>query len=347
MNDTFLKACRGEKVPYTPIWIMRQAGRILAEYRAIQKKADFMTMCKTPELAAEVTLLPVKLLGVDAAIFFSDILTTVEPMGMELKFFPDKGPLFMNPIRKKADIDRLVVPDPEEKLAFVPKAVKILVKELKNKVPLIGFAGAPFTMAAFMVEGAGSPRYLITKRLMFEEPKAFHKLLDKVIRLTILYMKSQLDAGAPAIMLFDTCAGQLGPVDYAEFNLPYVQKIIKALKPAGAPVIYYASGCGGLAELVSKSGADVIGVDWRISLGQAVKRLGKKVVVQGNLEPQVLFSSKKKIEERVLDVLGGGSKAKGHIFNLGDGILPDTPVENVRFLIDTVHRLSRRKQSRA
>lgn len=343
MNDTFLKACRGEKVSYTPIWIMRQAGRFLPEYRAIQKKADFMTMCKTPELAAEVTLLPVKLLGVDAAIFFSDILTTVEPMGMDLKFFPDKGPLFMNPIRTAADIDRLIVPDPEEKLAFVPKAVKILVKELRNKVPLIGFAGAPFTMAAFMVEGAGSSRYVITKRLLFQEPKAFHKLLDKVTKLTIAYMKSQIHAGAPAVMLFDTCAGQLGPVDYAEFNLPYVQKIIKALKPTGVPVVYYANGCGGLAEMVGKSGADVIGVDWRISLNQAVKRLGKSIAVQGNLEPQVLFASKKKIEERVGEVLSGGSKARGHIFNLGDGILPDTPVENVKFLIDTVHRLSRQK----
>jgi uroporphyrinogen decarboxylase len=343
MNDTFLKACRGEKVPYTPVWIMRQAGRFLAEYRTIQKKADFMTMCKTPELAAEVTLLPVNLLGVDAAIFFSDILTTVEPMGMELKFFPDKGPLFVNPIRTVADIERLVVFDPEDKLAFVPKAVKILVKELENKVPLIGFAGAPFTVAAFMVEGAGSPRYLITKRMLFEEPKAFHILLDKVSRLTTAYMKSQIKAGAPAVMLFDTCAGQLAPADYAEFNLPYVQKIVEALKPTGVPVIYYANGCGGLAELVGRSGADVIGVDWRISLDQAVKRLGKGVSVQGNLEPQVLFASKEKIEERVKDVLDGGSRARGHIFNLGDGILPDTPVENVRFLIDAVHRLSRRK----
>ncbi|MEW6142903.1 MAG: uroporphyrinogen decarboxylase [Chloroflexota bacterium] len=343
MNDTFLKACRGEKVPYTPIWIMRQAGRFLPEYRAIQKKTDFMTMCKTPDLAAEVTLLPIKLLGVDAAIFFSDILTTVEPMGMDLKFFPDKGPIFMNPIRTTADIDRLVVPDPEEELAFVPKAVKILVKELSNKVPLIGFAGAPFTMAAFMVEGAGSPRYLITKRLLFEEPKAFHKLLEKVTKLTTAYMKSQINAGAPAVMLFDTCAGQLGPVDYAEFNLPYVQKIVKALKSTGVPIVYYANGCGGLAELVGKSGADVIGVDWRISLAQAVKRLGKNVTVQGNLEPQVLFSNKKKIKERVKEVLSGGSGARGHIFNLGDGILPDTPVENVRFLINTVHRLSRQK----
>lgn len=343
MNDTFLKACRGEKVPYTPIWIMRQAGRFLPEYRAIQKKADFMTMCKTPELAAEVTLLPVDLLGVDAAIFFSDILTTVEPMGMELKFFPDRGPLFMNPVRTVADIDRLVVPDPEEELAFVTRAIRILVGELKNKVPLIGFAGAPFTMAAFMVEGAGSSRYLITKRLMFEEPGAFHRLLDKVTSLTTAYMKLQIDAGAPAVMLFDTCAGQLGPVDYADFNLPYVQKIIRALRPAGVPVIYYANGCGGLAELVARSGADVIGVDWRVSLGQAVRRLGSGVAVQGNLEPQVLFSDRGKIEERIREVLDGGSGAMGHIFNLGDGILPDTPVDNVRFLIDTVHRLGRRQ----
>ena len=343
MNDVFLRACRGEKVPYTPVWIMRQAGRFLPEYRAVQKKADFMTMCKTPELAAEVTMLPVDLLGVDAAIFFSDILTTVEPMGMKLKFLDDKGPVFLNPVRTVADIERLVVPDPEEKLAFVPKAVKILVRELKDRVPLIGFAGAPFTMASFMVDGAGSSRYLITKRLLFEEPRAFHRLMSKITKLTIAYLKTQIKAGAPSAMLFDTCAGQLTPVDYSEFNLPYIKQIINALKPMGAPIIYYANGCSGLAELVGQSGADVIGVDWRINLDEAVKRLGKKQVVQGNLEPLVLYAGKKQIEARASDVLERGAGARGHIFNLGDGILPDVPVENVKHLINTVHRISRRK----
>jgi uroporphyrinogen decarboxylase len=343
MNDTFLKACRGEKTAYTPVWIMRQAGRFLPQYRAIHDKYGFLQMCRTPELAAKATMLPVDLLGVDAAIFFSDILTTVVPMGMDLKWENAKGPYFGNPVRSKADVDHLIVPDPEKTLSFVPKAVKILVRELKNKVPLIGFAGAPFTVSAFMIENPGNPRYTRTKKFMYEDPKAFHKLVGKVAKLTTEYLRSQIKAGANSVMLFDTCAVTLGPTDFTEFNLRYVNEVINGLKDEGVPIIYYVTGTAGLVEKVKECRADVIGVDWRLDLDLAAKRLGKKFTLQGNLDPFALFASKPLMERHVKEVLAKGAAARAHIFNLGDGILPDTPVANVKAMINAVHRLSRTK----
>ncbi len=343
MNDVFLKACRGEKVPYTPVWLMRQAGRYLKQYQKIRKKVDFLTLCKTPELAADVTLQPIDALGVDAAILFSDILIPVEAMGMSLRFYERKGPVFKKPVRRKEDIDRLIVPDPEEKTGFVMETIRILKRKLN--VPLIGFSGAPFTLATYMVEGGTSKNFLLTKRMMFQEPQLYTSLMDKITETVIRYLSAQIDAGAQALQLFDTWAGVLSPQDYREFALPYVRRIIDVLRRGGfsgeqIPIIYFVGQCAGLLEGIRESGADVIGIDWRINIDDAINRVGKDISVQGNLDPCALFLPKDEIEERVGDILNRASSARGHIFNLGHGVLPETPVKNVVAMVEMVHRLS-------
>jgi len=342
MNDTFLRACRGEKTDYTPIWMMRQAGRFLPQYRKVSEKYGFLAMCRTPELAAEVTIQPVDVLGVDAAIFFSDILTTVAPMGMDLRYDEGKGPSFANPIKSKADVDRLTVPDPEETLGFVYKAQKILTRELANRVPFIGFAGGPFTVAAYMIEGTGTHTFSKVKTFVFTQPEAFKALMDKVSRLTASYLEMQAKAGSNALMIFDSFAGVLGPKDYLEFNFPYVKRIITDLKKTGVPIIYFGLGQHGGHAAVGKCGADVIGIDYNVTLDAAIAHLGKDVSVQGNLEPYVLLQSKEQIAARAKDVLARAKKARGHIFNLGHGVPLGTPVDNAKALVDTVHELSRR-----
>ncbi len=340
MNDTFLKACRGEEVPYTPVWIMRQAGRYLPEYRAVRADVDFLTLCKTPELAAKVTLQPVERLGVDAAILFSDILIAVEAMGMRLEFSDKGGPILSDPVRTKSAVDRLTIPDTEDSMPFVIDAVKILRAELK--VPLIGFSGAPFTLATYMIEGGSSKSFLHTKKMMFQNPGLFHLLMDKITLTVISYLASQIRAGAQAVQVFDTWAGVLAPEDYKEFVLPYVKRTIHELRKEGVPLIYFVNECAALLKEIKKVGADVVGVDWRIDLKEAIKRLGKKMAVQGNLDPCALFLPIDRIEEKVNDILWKGEFAKGHIFNLGHGILPETPVENAIALVESVHRLSKR-----
>lgn len=341
MNDTFLKACRGEKVEYTPVWLMRQAGRYLPQYQEVRGQVDFLTLCKTPELAAKVTLQPIDILGVDAAILFSDILIPVEAMGMHLEFSEKKGPILGEPIRTKSAIDKLIVPDTEDSMPFVLDTIKILRKELK--VPLIGFSGAPFTLATYMIEGGSSKNFLNTKRMMFQNPGLYQYLMKKLTKTVISYLSAQINAGAQAVQIFDSWAGILAPTDYKEFELPYVKKIVTALKKLhnGVPVIYFANDCAGIIKDVKKSGADVIGIDWRIDMGDAVKKLGKKVVVQGNLDPCSLFLPKEQIEEKVKDILTKAGTAKGHIFNLGHGILPETPVENAIAMVEAVHKFSR------
>lgn len=341
MNDTFLKACRGEDVPYTPVWLMRQAGRYLPEYQAVRAEVDFLTLCKTPELAAKVTLQPVDKLNVDAAILFSDILIPVEAMGMHLSFSDKRGPILSEPIRSKSGVDRLLIPDTEDAMPFVIETIKILRKELEKKVPLIGFAGAPFTLATYMIEGGSSKNFLHTKKMMFQNPGLFHSLMDKITTTVILYLGTQIKAGAQAVQLFDTWAGVLTPEDYKEFEFPYIKRAVAELKKEGVPIIYFANECAGLLKEIKKTGADVIGVDWRIDLREAIKRLGKKVAVQGNLDPCALFLPKEKIRERVQDILWKGEFAKGHIFNLGHGILPETPVENAITMVEAVHKYSR------
>jgi|Deesub1362A_J573_1020465.scaffolds.fasta_scaffold00396_9 uroporphyrinogen decarboxylase len=342
MNDTFLKACRGESVPYTPVWLMRQAGRYLRQYQKIRKKVDFLTLCKTPELAAEVTIQPIEALGVDAAILFSDILIPVEAMGMALRFYEKRGPVFKNPVRRRQDVERLLIPEPEEALSFVMDTIRLLRRELK--VPLIGFSGAPFTLATYMIEGGTSKNFLLTKRMIFESPEVYRSLMEKITETVTRYLKAQISAGAQAVQLFDTWAGVLSPHDYREYALPYVKSVIGAIKSiaSGVPVIYFVGQCAGLLEEIRGCGADVIGVDWRINLDDAIKRLGRRFAVQGNLDPCALFLPPAEIEGRIRDILRRASSSRGHIFNLGHGVLPETPVENVVAMVEMVHRLSSR-----
>jgi uroporphyrinogen decarboxylase len=343
MNDTFLRACRGEEVEYTPVWLMRQAGRYLPQYQAVRANIDFLTLCKTPKLAAEVTLQPVDILGVDAAILFSDILIPVEAMGMRLEFSDKEGPILREPIRNKSAVEKLIIPDTEEDMPFVPETIKILRKELENKVPLIGFSGAPFTLATYMIEGGTSKNFLNTKKMMFQYSGAFNYLMEKLTDTILSYLSAQIKAGAQAVQIFDTWAGMLTPVEYKEFVLPYVKKTISELKKEGVPVIYFVNDCAGILKEVRKSGADVTGIDWRIDISDAIKRLGKKMVVQGNLDPCELFLPKEKLEERIKDILWKGESAKGHIFNLGHGVLPETPVENVIAMVEAVHKYGKKE----
>ncbi|MDH5768250.1 MAG: uroporphyrinogen decarboxylase [Nitrospirota bacterium] len=340
MNDIFLRACRGEKVEYTPVWLMRQAGRYLPQYQAVRANIDFLTLCKTPELAAEVTIQPVDILGVDAAILFSDILIPVEAMGIQLVFSDKDGPVLSEPIRNKSAVDRLIIPDAEVDMPFILETIKILREKLQNKVPLIGFSGAPFTLATYMIEGGGSKNFIHTKKMMFQSDRLFHYLMEKLTVTVVLYLSAQVKAGAQALQIFDTWAGMLSPVDYKNYVLPYVRKIISELKRDGLPIIYFANNCAGILHEVKKTGADVIGIDWRLDIADAIKKLGRKMIVQGNLDPCALFLSEEEIEERVKDILWKGEAARSHIFNLGHGILPEIPVKNAIALVEAVHKLS-------
>ena len=339
MNDTFLRACRGEKTSYTPIWIMRQAGRYLPEYQKVRGNITFLELCKTPELCLEVTLQPVDLLGVDAAILFSDILILMEAMGAPLEFHEGRGPIFHETIRDQAALDRLIVPDPDKATDFVMETIRLLRKELH--VPLIGFAGAPFTCATYLIEGGSSKVFWDTKKMMYREPELFHNLMAKITDSTILYLQAQARAGAQALQLFDSWVGILGPDDFTEFALPYVQKIMSALKPYDVPLIYFANNGATLLDLSVTSGADVIGLDWRIPIGEAIKKVGDKAV-QGNLDPFALLLPRDRLRERIGRLLTDAEGAHGHIFNLGHGIHQFTPPEQAKFCVDTVHELSSR-----
>lgn len=341
MNDTFLKACRGESVPYTPVWLMRQAGRYMKEYQEVRKKHDFWTMCKTPELAAEVTMQPVDILGVDAAILFSDILTVLEPMGQKVEFIEGRGPVIDSPVRDRERAEALRVADGERDLGYVMEAVRLLRQRLENKVPLIGFSGAPFTLATYMVEGGSSKNFLHTKTMMYRDPALFGYLMDKITDTVISYLIAQIRAGAQAVQVFDSWAGALAPDDFGEFELPRIKRIVHALKEADdVPVIYFANGAAGLLEELNDTGADVIGVDWRVDIGRAAGALGKDHAIQGNLDPLSLFMPEDKLREKVKAILDGAAHAKGHIFNLGHGIIPQTPVESAKALVRAVHELS-------
>jgi uroporphyrinogen decarboxylase len=313
--------------------MMRQAGRYLPEYRAVRANTDFLTLCKTPELAVEVSLQPYRILGVDAVIMFSDILIPVEAMGQEVKLTEQKGPELPDPIRSQEQIDRLILPDPVEKTGFVMEVIRTLRRELDGAVPLIGFAGAPWTLAAYMIEGGGSKNYARVKQMMFAEPAMLHSLLDKIADTIILYINAQVEAGAQVIQLFDSWAGELSPRDYAEFALPYEQKIFAALNRETVPVILYINGSGTFLEQMAKCGADVLSIDWRVNLEDARARVGDGLTLQGNLDPCVLLSTPEIVSQKARELIraGGGRR---HILNLGHGILPMTPVENARAFID-------------
>jgi uroporphyrinogen decarboxylase len=343
MNDTFLKACRGEKVEYTPVWMMRQAGRYLPEYQAVRNKLTFLELCKTPELAAEVTIQPVDILGVDAAILFSDILIPLEAMGLTLEFHEKIGPVFPDPVRDRQAVARLIIPDPEEHLGFVLETIRILRRELANKVPLIGFAGAPFTLATYLIEGGSSKFFFETKKMMFTEPELYGSLLEKITTCTSLYLQAQAAAGAQALQIFDSWAGVLGPGDFGRFALPYVKSIIADLRQTtDVPIIYFANNGATLLDLSKTSGADVLGLDWRLDIAKAVEQIGPHISVQGNLDPIALLLPEKELRARVAAILAGGSKARGHICNLGHGIHQFTPPAQARLFIDIVHELSRK-----
>jgi len=339
MNDTFLKACRGEKTSYTPIWMMRQAGRYLPEYQKVRGKVTFLELCKSPELCVEVSLQPVDILGVDAAILFSDILIPMEAMGAPLTFSEGHGPIFPEPIRNQAALDRLIVPDPDVHTGFVMETIRLLRKELK--VPLIGFSGAPFTLATYLIEGGSSKVFWETKKMMFTQPELFHNIMEKITECTSLYLQAQAKAGAQALQIFDSWVGVLAPCDFKEFALPYVQRIISDLQDTGLPIIYFANNGATLVDLSVQSGADVLGLDWRINIGDAIKKVGNKAV-QGNIDPFALMLPKDKLRQRIQNLLDGAKDAHGHIFNLGHGIHQFTPPDQAKIAIDAVHELSAR-----
>ena len=341
-NDRFLKACRREQVDCTPVWLMRQAGRYMGEYMEIRRKYDFLTMCKTPELAAEVTLQPVNKLGVDAAILFADILLPLEGMGINLAFAKNEGPVISNPVRTDKDVENIRILDADEATPYVMEAIKLIIKELEGRVPLIGFSGAPFTVASYIVEGGGSREYKNCKTLMWQAPEVWDALMKKISEVLLRYLKAQIKAGAQAVQLFDSWVGALAPEDYKTYVLPHTKYVIDGLKDEKVPVIHFANNASSMLELVVEAGGDVIGVDWRINLDDAWQRIGYDKAIQGNLDPYALFAPHKLIEEKAKRILERAGNRPGHIFNLGHGINKETPVENVIALIEAVHNLSRR-----
>jgi uroporphyrinogen decarboxylase len=338
--DRFLRALRGEPVDTTPIWIMRQAGRYLPEYRATRGRAgDFLQLCKTPELACEVTLQPIDRLGVDAAILFSDILIPIEKMGVPLTFSDGEGPR-LEPVRDLAGIEKLIVPDADAELPYVMEAIRLIRRALDGRVPLIGFAGAPFTLLTYVVEGHTGKQFAETKKLLFTAPEAARLLLDKITDTTIAYLSAQVRAGAQVLQLFDSWVGQLAPEDFRQFAAPYVKRAIDALRPLGVPIIYFANDGAMLLKDAATLGADALGIDWRVPLDEARARTGDGVTLQGNLDPCVLFAKPDVIERRAADVLRRAG-TKRHVFNLGHGILPPTPPEHAEALVEIVHRLGK------
>lgn len=338
----FLKACRRKPTPYTPVWLMRQAGRYQKEYRDLRKKYSFLEMCKTPELAAKVTLLPVEQFKMDAAIIFADILLPLEPMGVGFAFSKNEGPVFSHPIREESQVGGLRIIEPEEELSFLMEAIRIVRRELEGKTPLIGFAGAPFTLASYLIEGGHSRDYVLTKGVMYQNPGMWHALMEKISEVLIRYLNAQVRAGAQALQLFDSWVGCLSPSDYETYILPYSKKVIDGVSK-DAPLIHFATMSSGLLERMRMAGGDVIGIDWRVDLEEAWSRLGFDVAIQGNLDPAVLLGPPEVVEKETCRILDRAKGRPGHIFNLGHGILPQTPVENVALLVETVHRYSQGK----
>ena len=332
-----MRACRRLTVDATPVWFMRQAGRYMPEYRRLREKYSLLEMVKRPEIAAEVTLQPVRALGVDAAILFADILLPLIPMGLDLEFAKGEGPVIHNPVRTGEDIARLRPVDAESDLGYVMEAIHILRGELPAHVPLIGFAGAPFTLASYMIEGGSSRDYRLTKTLMLSEPKLWAELMSKVSALLENYLLAQVRAGAQAVQLFDSWVGALSPQDYTDFVMPYSASILSSLEATGVPVIHFGTGTATLLPLMRQAGGTVIGLDWRVPLDQGWRSLGEDIAVQGNLDPTDLFAPTPILRQRVEDVLRRAAGRPGHIFNLGHGILQGTPVENVRAVVEMVH----------
>jgi uroporphyrinogen decarboxylase len=337
-DHLFLRACRREPVPRTPIWMMRQAGRYLPAYRATRAKAgSFLALCQSPDLACEVTLQPIDEFGFDAAILFSDILVTLPGMGIEIDF-PDAGPKIANPVRTSADIAKLAVPEP---VPYVIDAVRTIRKALADRVPLIGFAGAPLTMLTYAVEGGGSKDYAHTKKLLYGAPKDAHALLDKLAQTCAVFLEAQVRAGADVVQIFDSWGGIVSPGDFREYPLRYAKQVIAHLRTTcpGTPIIYFVNGCAPYLDDYASCGADVLGVDWRVGIDEVRRRVGDGVALQGNLDPGALFAPPADIRARVADILARAGDV-GHIFNLGHGVLPETDPEHVRAMVTAVRELS-------
>lgn len=342
ITDRFLRACRRKPVDATPVWLMRQAGRYMPEYRALREKYSILELIRTPDLATEVTLQPIRAFNLDAAIIFADILPVLQGLGLELEFVKGDGPVIHNPLRTEAQIEALVVRPAEETLGFTLQAIRQVKRELAGRIALIGFSGAPFTLASYAIEGGGSRNYLYAKSLMYGQPRVWHALLEKLAEVVGDYLRAQAAAGAQVLQLFDSWIGALSPADYREYVLPYSKRAIEIAKSdRDVPVIHFGTGTSGMLPLLKEAGGDVIGVDWRIDLAAAWEQLGPDVAVQGNLDPVVLFAPVPEIKKQAARILDSVRGKPGHIFNLGHGILQHTPVEHVAALVDFVHTYSR------
>ena len=337
MNDRFLKACRREPVDATPVWFMRQAGRYMSDYRALRQRYSLLDICGTPELAVAVTLQPVNVIDVDAAILFSDLLVPFTPMGLDFDFVKGEGPSIANPIRSAADVDRLRPFEPRQALAHVLETIRLLRRELADRLPLIGFGGAPFTLAAYAIEGGPSTSYAQTKTFMYSQPQAWHRLCGKFADMMSGYLAAQIEAGAQAIQVFDSWAGALGRADYREFALPHTARIFSALKGSGVPLIHFGVGATAILADMTEAGGDVIGLDWRLPLDEAWAIVGYDRGVQGNLDPTLLLGPRERLVAAADDILSRAGQRPGHVFNLGHGILPSTSLEQVQALARYVH----------
>ena len=344
-NDTFIRALLKQPVDRTPVWMMRQAGRYLPEYRQVREQAgSFLDLCTNPELACEVTLQPLRRFNFDAAILFSDILTIPDAMGLGLYFTEGEGPKFKNPVRTAADVNKLPIPDPAIELRYVVDAVSLIRKNLQNSVPLIGFSGSPWTLATYMVEGGSSKSFQKVKGLMYEQPKLMHTMLDKLAQSVAAYLNAQIEAGAQAVMLFDTWGGMLTTEDYIEFSLYYAKQVRALLKTDNdgqkIPAILFTKGGGLWLEAMTDGGYDALGLDWQTDIRQARIRVGNQVALQGNMDPVALYAQPEVITEKVKTILDKYGSGSGHVFNLGHGILPDINPDHVKAMVDAVHQYS-------
>lgn len=339
MLAPLIEACRRHPLDRPPVWFMRQAGRYMAEYRKIRKSHSILEICKTPRLAAEVTLQPVDALGVDAAIIFADLLLPLEPMGLHLEFVAGDGPVIHNPVRSASDVEALRAGGSDE-LAYVGEAIAEAKKLLAGRVPLIGFVGAPFTLASYMIEGGSSRHYLRAKSLMYSEPDTWRRLMEKIVETLIPYVANQVARGAEVIQVFDSWVGALGPSDYERHALPYSRLLIRAIQSTGVPVIHFSTGGSSYLPLLQRAGGEVLGLDWRVHLDEAWSSIHHEAAVQGNLDPVALFAPLPELRTRVEDILRRAGNRPGFIFNLGHGILPETPVENVKAVVEMVREYS-------
>ena len=339
MRQRFLRACAGEAVDCTPVWFMRQAGRYMAEYRALRRDHSILEICKTPRLAAEVTRQPIDALDVDAAIIFADLLLPVEPMGLGLEFVAGDGPKIERPVRSRAAIDSIDTRHAAD-LDYVGESIALVRRNLDDRVPVIGFVGAPFTLASYMIEGGGSRHYAATKALMWTDPAGWRELMERIVSVLAPYAASQVAGGASAIQIFDSWVGALSPADYERFVLPHSQELVRRIQTSGVPVIHFGTGNGGFLHLFNRAGGDVLGLDWRVDLAAAWASIGHSTPVQGNLDPIALLAPLPELRRKVEAVLDGAGGRPGHIFNLGHGIIPETPVEHVRAAVSMVREYS-------